>query len=156
MRNLIRAAVIVLAVGFTTQLQAQFSLGAGLGYGFDIEEAALNIRANYAFTEEWRAAPDFLYYFDGEEGISIYEINLNGHYVYVDDDGFRSYALGGLNILAISIEDFDGDSEVGLNLGNGVEYDFTDSIAGFAELRFAIQDESQLVLSLGAMFRLGD
>ena len=171
--------VILLMSGLTTNTYAQvekgdFKLGGGLvfgsGVGFGSLDNDLGIRVDgyYAFTPVIRAGGDFTFYFpksEGELDITVWELNFNGHYIFLDDDGLIVYALGGLNITGISIDSpsftiggqtvggSSSDTEVGLNLGGGVEYnlDFADL---FAEIKLGGLggNADQFVLGAGLRF----
>jgi len=171
---------LLLLSGLTTHTHAQieqgdFKLGGGLvfgsGVGFGSLDNDLGVRVDgyYAFTPVIRAGGDFTFYFPKSEGgvdATVWELNFNGHYVFLDDDGLVVYGLGGLNITGFSIDfgtvttggqTFDigseSDTEVGLNLGAGLEYalDFADL---FAEIKLGGLggDADQFVLGAGLRF----
>jgi len=173
--------------------EGQIKIGAGLVYGSGIRFSGLNsdfendlgIRVDgyYAVTPEIRAGGDFTFYFPKEETISessqgvtasgsakqtVWELNINGHYIIQDEDGLILYALAGINITGINAENEieissqfgsqnDGDSrsesEVGLNLGGGLEYalDFADLFAE-AKLGGLGGDADQFALGVGLRF----
>ncbi len=75
-----------------------------------------------------------------------------------EEENLTAYGLGGLNFLNVSAKfesggssDTSSDSEVGLNLGAGLEYglDFADL---FGELKFVFGDADQLNLGVGLRF----
>lgn len=153
--------------------EGDFKAGVGLvfgtGIGFGGLDNDLGIRADgyYAFTDVIRGGGDFTFYFPKSEGpaeITVWELNLNGHYIFKDDDGLVLYGLGGINITGFSFEstfNFAGftettsssDSEFGLNLGGGVEYalDFADLFAE-AKLGGLGGNANQFVLGAGLRF----
>jgi len=144
-------------LGATSNLQAQLSVGGGLAYGSDLEEIGLQVRGIYSIADQWRAGADLIYYLDGIEGLSYYEINANGHFVFTGSDGkFLAYALAGLNYFRVSVLNFGGGSEIGLNLGGGAQFMFSDSISGLLELKYVIGDADQFVAGLGVMFEIGN
>jgi hypothetical protein len=141
-------------------LNAQLSVGAGLGYGSDIEEVGIDLRANYYFNQKFGAGTSFLYYLDGVEGISIRELNLNGHYLYLSNDRFSAYGLVGLNFFTIKLSnaifgDNNKASETGLNIGSGGFYWLNDKFGLHGEARYVLGDASQLVLQIGATYMVG-
>lgn len=146
--------VLILVIGIHSAATAQKSLGAGLAYGAEIEEIGLKVDGVYTINEDFRAAADFIYYFT-EDNLTFWEFNLNGHYLFLTEEELMVYGLAGINYAKQSI-DFDGmedfsNSEAGLNIGVGLEYDL-----GFAkfspELKYAISDLDQLVISAGLRF----
>jgi len=143
-------------LGATSNLQAQLSVGGGIAYGSDVEEIGLQVRGVYSIADQWRAGADLIYYLDGIKGLSYYEINTNGHFVFTDNGKFLAYALAGLNYFRVSITGFGGGSEIGLNLGGGAQFMFSDSISGLLELKYVIGDADQFVAGIGVMFEIGN
>ncbi|MEX1136378.1 MAG: outer membrane beta-barrel protein, partial [Balneolales bacterium] len=105
---------------------------------------------------------DFTYYFpdeetafDVEQRLTWMEFNINGQYHFIEDDELRAYGLGGLNYISVrssveadGFEASDSESEIGLNIGGGVEYDLEFGLV-YGELKFIISDADQLVLGGG-------
>lgn len=163
----------------TNSAQAQteegdFKIGGGLvfgsGVGFGPLDNDIGIRADgyYAFTPEIRGGGDFTFYFPKSEGpseITVWELNFNGNYIFHDEEGLMAYGLGGINITGISWEStFDNpfgeggttsysESEIGLNLGGGIEYalDFADLFAE-AKISNLGGNADQFVLGAGLRF----
>lgn len=151
--------------------EGDFKLGAGLAFGtgvgfFNLDnDLGIRVDGYYAFTEEIRGGGDFTFYFPKSEGsteITVWELNLNGHYLFKDDDGLILYGLGGINVTGFNWtwEDFNGensssDSEFGLNLGGGLEYDL-DFADLFAEAKIGGLggNANQFVLGAGLRFPL--
>ncbi|MDX1628036.1 MAG: hypothetical protein R3345_05020, partial [Fulvivirga sp.] len=69
-----------------------------------------------------------------------------------------AYALGGLNLATIGFDnpfgDDDSNTELGLNLGIGTNFNINSSVMPFAQLRFVIGDADQAVLSFGVKFNI--
>lgn len=150
--------LIVLA-GVQFAANAQLRLGAGLGYGFDIEELGLQFRGVYTISDPWRGAADFVFYFDGVEDLSIWELNLNGHYTFINDEKKTVYALAGLNFLKFNYDassTFADNSDTGLNLGAGLEIPISESIEFFSEARFSLGGSEQFFISAGVQYFMGD
>ncbi len=150
--------------------------GTGIG-GFGGFDNDLGIRADgyYAITPLIRVGGDFTFYFPDtvsesifgesfESTLTVWELNLNGQYIFMDEDDLILYGLGGINITGIRISsegssgfgDVSGsqsDSEIGLNLGGGVEYalDFADLFAE-AKLGGLGGNANQFVLGAGLRF----
>ncbi|MGM0457870.1 MAG: outer membrane beta-barrel protein [Bacteroidota bacterium] len=164
------------AIDQTATAQTQegdFKVGAGLvfgsGVGFGSLDNDLGIRVDgyYAFTPEIRGGGDFTFYFpksEGETDATVWELNFNGNYIFIDEDGLLVYALGGINITGLNLESsvtnefgtFGGetsDTEIGLNLGGGLEYalDFADFFAE-AKLGNLGGNADQFVLGAGLRF----
>ncbi|MDR9418458.1 outer membrane protein [Gracilimonas sp.] len=156
--------------------QAQFvKAGVGLMYGTEIEQPGIRVDGVYQINEEIRAVADFGFYLPDETESSgggvtstttstYWELNLNGNYIFSSDteSGMTAYALAGLNYLNFNVDSeasgggFTGstsfsDSEVGLNVGAGIEYalDFGDL---FGEAKYVIGDFDQLNIGAGLRF----
>lgn len=148
---------LLLLAGFQFAANAQFLLGGGVGYGTEVEAISIQPRAVYTITGPWRAGADFNLYLDGDEGVSYWDLNLNGHYVFHDTEGFKAYALAGINFLHVKV-DFGlvegSDTETGLNIGAGAQLPIG-PLNGLLEARYVIGDADQLVISATVLFPLG-
>lgn len=146
----------------SVSLSAQFSAGAGLAYGTDVEELGIRAVGVYQFAEEWRGAADFIYYFDGVEDVSLWELNTNAHYVFSNDDKFLAYALAGLNLIAVTVDlgviggGKETNTEAGLNIGAGGQYFVTENVSIHGEVKYAISDADQIVIGIGALINIGE
>ncbi|GJM28342.1 MAG: hypothetical protein DHS20C17_09770 [Cyclobacteriaceae bacterium] len=139
-----------------------FRIGGQFGLGTEIESFGLGIRSDYALSSKFLLAPDFMYYFgDDHFGIEVnwFDINLNANYmIQINNPDVVPYVLGGLNIAKSSVkcnaasgsicEDV-SHTEMGFNLGGGVDYLLAGSLALFGELRVVISGANQLVLAVG-------
>ncbi len=100
----------------------------------------------------------------------ITTFNANGHYNFFSQDKFTAYGLAGLNFTFGKYEtDVPGNdfgwhsvpgskyseniSEVGLNIGAGGAYAFTDKLDGTAQLGYTLGDADQLFINLGVMYK---
>lgn len=152
-------ATLLLLAGIQFAANAQLRLGAGLGYGLDIEELGLQFRGVYTISDPWRGAADFVFYFDGEDNLSIWELNLNGHYTFVNDEKKTIYALAGLNFLKVNYDATSGfadNSDTGLNVGAGLELPISSNIEFFSEARFSIGGSEQFFISAGVQYFMGN
>lgn len=158
---LILSAVILLSANTSF---AQLRVGGGIGYGTDIEELGIMVRGLYDIDDEWRGAASFVYYLDGIEDVSFWEINFNGHYVIVDNGNIQVHALAGLNFTRVGFTfiDFNGNrfsegaTETGINIGGGVIVPLSDALDLIADLKYVISDASQLLLAVGVIVPIGD
>ena len=141
-------------------LNAQWGGGVGLAYGTEASDfdagLGIQLRAIYAIQGPWRAAADFIYYLGGEDGFSLTEINLNGHYVFSESDNALIYGLAGLNSVRLKYDvvfiGSTSDTEVGINLGVGGQLYFNDRLSGLAELKYSLSDFDQLVIGAGLVY----
>lgn len=138
-------------------MKGDMGVGLGVAYGFDLEEMGVNVNFNYSFTNEIRSAVDFTYYL-AESEFTIWEANLNAHYMLVNDQALRLYALAGVQYYKFEFEfEFFGakiaaeDDGIGFNIGAGVEYDLG-GVVLFAEPKFTVSGLEQLNLTAGIRF----
>lgn len=140
---------------------AQFvKAGAGLMYGSEIEQLGIRGDAVYQINEEFRVVGDLGFFFPEDYGNTTFtwwELNANANYVFHADteQGLMAYALGGLNYTTLRWSNGDSysNSEVGLNLGAGLEYSL-DFAELFGEMKFVLSDADQLNIGAGLRFPL--
>lgn len=148
---------LLFLAGIQFTANAQLKLGAGIAYGTEGSDLGLQFRGVYTITDPWRAAADYIYYFDGVEDLSIWELNFNGHYVFINDEKKTLYALAGLNIIKANYDSASGladNSDTGLNLGGGIEIPLS-RVEIYAEARFTLGGSDQLLLCGGVQIPIG-
>jgi len=170
MKNNLKSISILLVFLFSlTTSSAQIKLGAGLAFGTDIANIGITAKGHYDFTEEWDGAASFTFFLAGEDtpgvDLNVWEFNADAHYIVSSNDKFTFYPLAGLSIAGVTIDfntgipGFDNGSrtntEVGINLGAGIELGLTESISGVAEIKYVAGGFDQLVLNAGVLFALG-
>lgn len=157
--------------------EGDIKLGVGLAFGSGVgafgsldNDIGIRVDGYYTITPEIRAGADFTFYFPKSEGdvdLTVWELNFNGNYIFVDEDGFMAYGIAGLNITGLTVDvpsvdtgfgTFGGsssESEFGLNLGAGLEYalDFADLFAE-AKLGNLGGNADQFALGVGLRFGL--
>src|SRR5690554_5654464 len=154
--------------------EAQFrTVGVGLMYGTEIEKIGLRVDGVYQINEEFRATADLGLFLPEKESFgnaevksSMWELNANGNYIFFADadQGMLAYALAGLNFttLKTSVDGFgpqidgsDSNTEVGLNIGAGMEYNL-DFANLFGEIKYVLGDYDQLNIGVGLRFAIGN
>lgn len=139
------------------------TLGTAVGVDDDLSEKmgfGLNARGEYTFNEKFSVAPGFTLFFPGgpdEVDISAWQLNGDAHYLFMQEDAFGLYAIGGLNYSYMKFEADAGpfgtysrdDSKIGLNLGAGINF----GSMFYGELKYDTAFE-QLGISVGVMFSL--
>ena len=154
-------ALITLFSFFSFLLKAQdFSLGGGLGYGTQINNLGLNFRGDVKFEKQWSITPHFNYFFNKTEGAVTYKwnaLNIDGHYFFELDQLWTFYPLFGINFSTVSEKVNDitfSNSDVGINLGIGSEYNFDRRLSGFGEIKYVVSEADQLVITLGLLYQI--
>ena len=155
---LLSLLISVFALGVYAQ-KGEKSIGLNLGYGSEIESVAIGAKFNYGLTDQIRLSPSFNYFLK-KDGLSAYEFNADVHYLFEVAPKISAYPLAGLNytsmkysadIMGLSIST--SDSELGLNLGGGLGYQFSDNITLGFELKYVVSDADQLVPTFNIMFK---
>ncbi|MCH8567042.1 MAG: hypothetical protein LAT67_02205 [Balneolales bacterium] len=136
--------------------EGNITIGGGLGYGFDLEYLGINLNGYYSITPEIRAGLDILYYLDDLDGVSFWELNILGNYLFIDEDGLEVYALAGIHRFNVSFSNsgFGGfsTSQTGLIIGGGVAYDLG-GISVYGEPKISLVSAwGQFSLSAGVRY----
>ena len=155
---LLICAIVFATVSFS---QAQASLGGGLAYGTEVDEVGVIIDGEFFLKNNVSLSPDFIVYFvdDGANFKNgFWEFNANGHFYFNSSQSAALYGLAGLNLSTSTYKpdggDRDSNSELGLNLGIGSNFDVNASFEPFAEFKFTIGDFDQAVFMFGLHFDL--
>jgi len=161
-------ATILIGICTTTSFsQTETKIGGLLAYGTEIKNIGIGANAEFPIIEKLTISPSFIYYLPKEEGpikINWFEINANANYYFLDEDTIDVYGIAGLNYTSVKVKadndtgfggDFSvSDGRVGLNLGGGANFNIGSSITPFAELKYVLIDEGQLVIAGGVKFNL--
>lgn len=143
--------------------KGQKAVGLNLSYGTEISNLGIGVKGQYNLTDAVRAEAAFDYFLK-KDGLSMWDINVNAHYLFPVGNGFKVYPLAGLtysNWKASWSNDYDGEEgsssngKFGVNLGGGVQYDINDKCAINFELKYQlISDYNQAAFGVGVAFKL--
>lgn len=154
---------VLLSFAIAPTATAQFSLGAGLAYGTDIEEPGIQIGGTYQLNEDMRLGTDIIYWLVGSDSFfgesisfTFVEVNANFNYIFYNNNDLILYGIGTLGIhyasSSFEFEEFASesysDAELGFGLGAGLEYDLGGAKL-YAEPRFFLSGFDQLALAAG-------
>ena len=137
-------------------------LGGGFSYGLssDYKNFGIGVKGQYELLEKFRADAMVTYFFRHEVSeeikASFFDISINAQYLFGEDD-FHYYPLAGFTFLGYSENavGFPSEFKFGYNLGAGAEYNFSDKVKVYGELKYQIvTDRSRLIPSIGVMFAL--
>jgi len=152
----------LIAFAVTTSHAQKFLVGGGLVYGTEVEKGGIDIRGDIRITNSWAIVPNINFFFP--ESSDAYKsgftgINVDGHYLVNLGSGANVYPLFGLNFGHSSFKNKindtkSGNTEIGINLGGGIEYFFSSKVAGFFELKYVLGDYDQGVLGFGVLYRV--
>ncbi len=171
------ASFLLTAISFNASAQTEFEEGqiainAGITYGFDIEELGIRAGATYFINENMRVGGDLTYWLTDDHAGSSFgqsysyswtalEINGNFHYIFYNQDELLLYGIGALGIhysrVSMDIPGYgsesSSDSELGLGIGGGVEYNIG-GFSIFAEPKLFLSGFDQLKFNIGVRYYL--
>ena len=145
------------------------ALGAQLLFGSKTNNIGLGVKGQYYFTDQIRGEASFDYFLKNQ-GVSMWDINANVHYLFDVANKVKVYPLAGLgytnwsytnDVIVIDengnkrTTEFKGsDGRLAINLGGGVEYELTKNLSVNAELKYQIiSNYSQLALGMGVAYK---
>lgn len=161
---------LLLIIGTSSAVSAQalvtqegdFTVGGSLSFGTNVgflggSEPGITLQGYYGITDEIRAGAGFTYYLISEEGLSATEFNIDGHYIFTNEDDLVLYGLAGLSFSSVSFDTGWGNvsasgSDTGFNLGGGVEYNLG-QVFIFGEPKLTVGGFDQFNLSGGVRMR---
>lgn len=171
MKNLLIATgILVISLGLISTTAAQnlvtqegdITAGAGITLGTNVGffgggEPGITLQGYYGITDEIRAGAGFTYYIIGESDVSASEFNIDGHYLFKNEDDLILYGLAGLSFARYSVNLGGGfgrasSGTTGLNIGGGVEYDLGNLFL-FAEPKVTVGGWGQFNITAGARLR---
>ena len=154
MKKLILSIILFTVISLASQ--AQSKVGVGLAYGSEIESAGIGVNGEFAATDVINIAPSFIYYFK-KNNVTWWELNGNINYIFSESSA-TVYGIAGLNITGVKVDapgfGSASDSELGLNLGIGANFDAGGSVTPFAEAKYVLGNADQLSLFGGVRFPL--
>lgn len=151
----------VFAQGFDlTKLRA----GAGLVYATEIDNVGINLNGVYTLTDQWEASLGFSHIFE-KDYLRYNVLDLDAHYIFFNqNEKMNVYGLAGLGFTfwkanfpafdfgyGISTPEVSG-TEVGLNLGVGMNYKLSDRFNLAPEIRYTIMDGSYLRIGASVQY----
>lgn len=138
------------------------AVGAQLVFGSETNSIGFGVKGQYYFTDQIRGEASFDYFFKNQ-GISMWDINANVHYLFDVANKVKVYPLAGLGYTNWSYKyEYPGhsviegsDGRLAINLGGGAEYELTKDLSVNAELKYQIvsNNYSQLVLGVGVAYK---
>ena len=163
MKKLMMIAVMVLmSTGAFAQEKSMKCIGAGIAYGIKshFNKVALDAKAQYCITDQFRAEVDFKFY-PKQDDVTVVNPNLNIQYLFPvgDSEKFFVYPTAGVGVLICSygISGVDNESMFCFQGGAGAEYHFNDNIKFFAETiyQYGKKNSAKInwpVLAIGAAY----
>lgn len=152
----ILAVVVAVIIGcsFAMAQKGQMAAGVNLLYGTEVNSVGLGVKFQYGILERLRGEGSFNYYFPNN-GVHMWDLNANAHYLFPIAEKFKAYPLAGLTVVNKGYSKIDDSiTRFGLNLGGGCEYNVTHNITVNFEFKYSIVSTiDQAVLGLGAVYK---
>ena len=173
-KNLLFALFAIISMGAFAQV-GEKTIGLNVSYGTEIKNIGIGVKGQYNFTDAIRGEASFDYFLK-KDGLSMWDANLNAHYLFPLGNKLKVYPLVGLSFtnwktdLTLELDDEDkeflgedwededlgswSESKFGINLGGGIQYDLTDKLVFSAEAKYQIiSNFDQAVFSVGIAYK---
>ena len=150
---------LCIAIASSLSLSAEegdMSVGANLNYGTEISSLGLGGKFQYGITDNIRGEFAFDYFFENS-GLSMFNFDVTGHYLFEMKEGFRLYPLAGITFVNSHLDfgEFGSGNDTGLGFkfGGGAEYDITPEVTLNAELKYSLVNTyDQMIISIGSKY----
>lgn len=86
---------IALGMGSACAQKGEKAVGVNLGYGTEISNLGIGAKFQYGITDAIRTEASFNYFLK-KDGASMWDVNVNAHYLFPIVDRFKVYPLLGL------------------------------------------------------------
>lgn len=172
---IVLVSFIALAMGTAFAQKGDKAVGVNLGYGTEISNLGIGAKFQYGITDAIRAEASFDYFLK-KDFVSMWDINVNAHYLFPVAEKFKVYPLVGLTYTNWKMDGFDisygfddeelgeyGDEvsvgsantgKFGVNLGAGTEYSINSNLSVNFEIKYQlISDFNQAVLGVGVAYK---
>ena len=169
----ITICVTLASIGAFAQ-KGEHNIGAQILYGTDASNIGFGLKYQYNITDAIRLEAVGDYYLK-TDGFSMYDININGQYLFHLSDKFTIYPFVGINYThweqdMFADSDIDEwfeeetgekmeasfkDSSIGFNIGGGVQYNLTSKLRIGAEIKYqTVSGANTAVISAGITYAL--
>jgi outer membrane protein X len=124
--------------------------GVHLSYGTEIESFGIGLKYQYNITDNIRLEPSMNYFFENN-GVDMFDINANAHYLFPMASNVRVYPLAGLTFARWDFGKV--TTRLGVNIGAGAEMDITDNLILNFELKYqTVSDLDQAIFNVGVAY----
>jgi len=127
--------------------------GVHLSYGTEIESFGIGVKYQYNITDNIRLEPSMNYFFENN-GVDMFDLNANAHYLFPMASNIRVYPLAGLTFASWDAgKGVDNITRLGVNLGGGAEFDIADNLMLNFELKYQfVSDLDQAIFNVGIAY----
>jgi outer membrane protein X len=154
------------SIGTFAQSEGDAALGINLNYGTEVETVGFGLKGQYNITDQFRVEAVADYWLK-KNGVMNWDVEANVHYLVKILEplavypiagggygGFRKDAVDLVNVGPVSVKTkvVTGSNFFAI-VGGGVQFNLSDNVFATAELKYQIQDGSQLVISAGIAYK---
>ena len=157
-------------IGLNVQAQTKSDKAAGVNISYGTKDGFSNFgigaKFQYNFTDAIRIEPSATYFFK-KDYTSMWDVNVNLHYLFSVADKFTIYPLAGVSLVGVSVDiptieyggyEIEGgsasESKFGFNLGAGAQYWVTETLGLNLDIKYQIvSDFDRPIFSLGAAYK---
>jgi outer membrane protein X len=167
MKKILLLFVMATAMLMANAESGEWEVGGQVVYGTEAETAGIGLHVKNCLTDAFRVTLSSNYYFK-HSGVSAFDVNLEGNYLFNVGEKVRVYPLAGVCLGIWHADDIDvmsyggqgvhvdgqTDSKFGANLGGGIDYLLSDHLSLNAEVKYQIISHAdQVVFGIGASYR---
>ena len=153
MKKLFLTMLVVLISMSAMAQEGKKGIGVNLLYGSKIENIGIGVKGQYYATDVIRVEAN-ANYFMKKNDLSMWDINLNGHYLIPTGTNMAVYPLVGVGLTNWHTSTLSNKVKVAINLGAGYQFDIADDFAVNVEGKYQIIDSyNQFVGSIGAVYK---
>lgn len=169
MKKLFKAFIAIVLFFTVTEASAQISVGGGLWYGTDNASLGISANGKYDIDETWAGAASFTYFL-GKEYYNLSVLDFDANYNITEIENIGSlYGIGGLSVSfwkfdlgggTIDLGDYGSydtsysESNIGLNLGLGLNVVSNENFAIAPEIKYTISNGGYLRIGAKILFGL--
>lgn len=163
------ALLAITALPASAQQQGDMAWGAKLAFGSGdgYSNLGLGAKIQYNVIDPLRLEASFSYFLPKKEGFSglaevktsAWDFSVNAHWLFPVESGLTLYPLAGLGVLGVNTKAdgplLDGKgsgSDLGLNLGGGVDYALPGNMFLNAEVKYMVAGPGFFEISAGIGF----
>jgi outer membrane protein X len=164
---IVAIAVMTMSVAASAQEKGDMAAGGNLvlGAGNSFTNFGIGAKFQYNVTAPLRLEGAFTYFLK-KDYMTMWDLSVNGHWLFPISDKITVYLLAGLGILNYGYDysidlgglgsygSSDSTSDFAFNLGGGIDLKLTDKLIFNAEVKYKISDVwDRLLLSAGVAYR---
>jgi outer membrane protein X len=166
---IVAIALVTMSVAVNAQEKGDMAAGGNLvlGSGNSFTNYGIGAKFQYNVMNPLRLEGSFTYFLK-KDNLTMWDLSVNAHWLFPIADKVTVYPLAGLGMLGtkVSVPSIDlgelgsygggsaSDSEIGFNLGGGIDYKLTDKLILNAELKYKLGNNwNRLLISAGVAYK---